>query len=163
MNWSPFQSIQYLRCNIVPFVFVRQTKSTAWYKKHESSDSFCYTMRGLLNISYIRRTMANIRKSTAIAMTDQSESSIMYFWARSMIKAYILLMNCIELMDLLLTQPPLLFNHDKRLLRTNSPMQSTIVCTITGCPCRTQSTARAPATAYRDTIFPHVTPVERQI
>ncbi len=43
LNWSPFQSIQYLRCNIVPFVFVRQTKSTAWYKKRESSDSFCYT------------------------------------------------------------------------------------------------------------------------
>lgn len=37
-------------------------------------------------------------------------------------------------------------------------MQSTIVWTIAGWPWRTQSTARAPATAYKETTFPHVTP-----
>lgn len=58
----------------------------------------------------------------------------------------------------ILTQPPLLFSHDVRLLRTNSPMQSTMVWTIAGWPWRTQSTARAPATAYRETTFPQVTP-----
>lgn len=65
----------------------------------------------------------------------------------------------------ILTQPPLLFSHDVRLLRTNSPMQSTMVWTIAGWPWRTQSTARAPATAYRETTFPQVTPsgeVERE-
>lgn len=62
-----------------------------------------------------------------------------------------------------LTQPPLLLNQDVRLLRTNSPMQSTMVWTIAGWPWRTQSTANAPATAYRETTFPHVTPDRRQV
>lgn len=61
-----------------------------------------------------------------------------------------------------LTQPPLFFNQEARLLRTNSPMQSTMVWAYPGCPQLTQSTARAPATAYKDTTFPHVTPEERQ-
>lgn len=59
-----------------------------------------------------------------------------------------------------LTQPPLLFNQEVRLLRTNSPMQSTMVWTMAGWPWRTQSTAKAPATAYKDTTFPHVTPAK---
>lgn len=65
--------------------------------------------------------------------------------------------------DVSLTQPPLLLNQDVRLLRTNSPMQSTMVWTIAGWPWRTQSTANAPATAYRETTFPHVTPDRRQV
>lgn len=63
--------------------------------------------------------------------------------------------------EVALTQPPLLFNQEVRLLRTNSPMQSTMVWTIAGWPWRTQSTAKAPATAYKETTFPHVTPDRR--
>lgn len=48
-----------------------------------------------------------------------------------------------------------------RLLRTNSPIQSTMVWTIAGWPWRTQSTARAPATAYKETTFPQVTPSKK--
>lgn len=92
-------------------------------------------------------------------MTNQNQVLCMFGPGEGMIKYINIRINCTKLIDLFLTQPPLLFNHDTRLLRTNSPMQSTMVCTIAGCPCRTQSTARAPATAYRDTIFPHVTPV----
>lgn len=63
--------------------------------------------------------------------------------------------------DVSLTQPPLLFSQEVRLLRTNSPMQSTMVWTIAGWPWRTQSTAKAPATAYKETTFPQVTPDRR--
>lgn len=95
-------------------------------------------------------------------MTNQNQVLCMFGPGEGMIKCINIRINCTKWIDLFLTQPPLLFNHDTRLLRTNSPMQSTMVCTIAGCPCRTQSTARAPATAYRDTIFPHVTPVHRE-
>lgn len=46
-----------------------------------------------------------------------------------------------------LTHPPLFLSHGTRLLRTNSPRLSTMVCTMTGWPWRTQSTARPAATA----------------
>lgn len=62
-----------------------------------------------------------------------------------------------------LTQPPLRFNQEIRLLRTNSPIHSTIVCIIAGWPWRTQSTASAPATAYKETTLPQVTPSKNKI
>lgn len=58
-----------------------------------------------------------------------------------------------------LTHPPLLFSQGTRNLRTNWPRLSTKMCTVVRWPCRTQSTARAPATAYMETTFPHVIPI----
>lgn len=56
------------------------------------------------------------------------------------------------------THPPRLFSQETKNLRTNCPRQSTMMWTVDGCPCLTQSTARAPATAYMDTTLPHVIP-----
>lgn len=61
-----------------------------------------------------------------------------------------------------LTHPPRLFSQETRNLRTNCPRLSTMMWTVDGCPCLTQSTARAPATAYMDTTLPHVIPAARK-
>lgn len=61
-----------------------------------------------------------------------------------------------------LTHPPRLFSHWTKNLRTNWPRLSTKMWTVVGCPCLTQSTARAPATAYMDTTLPHVIPAARK-
>lgn len=63
---------------------------------------------------------------------------------------------------MLLTHPPRLFSQGTRNLRTNWPRLSTKMWTEDGWPCLTQSTARAPATAYMDTTLPHVIPTGKQ-
>lgn len=61
-----------------------------------------------------------------------------------------------------LTHPPRLRSQGARVLRTNSPRQSTRAWTMAGWACRTQSTASPAATEYRDTTLPHVMPAGRE-